>query len=285
MNLNRKILKNLKLLFFSLIFLIIIFLSISSFEYYRLDKDVRECDSISTFRDICLYNKARNYLLIDGDKAWKMCYYINDPDSENECYKTIILELTKSDIDKGVAWCGKIPSEKWRGECFFNLGLDYVNTSFSKAVEMCEKAEIYRVFCYHDVVGAISKLSSEDALKICGKQVDNLTRNSCFHGIGLHLTRYDLNKAMDTCDKISEESGKENCYHGIGWTLSETDLQKSLNICQNLKSSYSDKCLVGISWQIARTDREKAEEICLLSESLKEECLNYLEKDSNVKTD
>lgn len=284
MKLSGKILKNLKLLFISLIFIIILFLLISLIEYHKLDKNVRECESTGVFRDICLHNKAKNYLLNDEDKAWKMCYYINDPESENECYKSIILELTKSNLSKGEGWCGKILSEKWRGECFFNLALDYVNTSFDKAVGMCEKSEIYKVFCYHDVVGSISKLSPESALNICDKQTDGLTMESCFHGIGLHSGRFDWHKTIDICNQISKESGKENCYHGLGWALSESDLQETLNICQSLNQPYNNRCLVGASWQVARTDKEKAKEVCLLSGVFKEECLNHLTEEENVKT-
>ncbi|MBL7147672.1 MAG: hypothetical protein ISS82_02495 [Nanoarchaeota archaeon] len=282
---KKKFKKNLRLFFIPLLFLVLIFFIISIIDYYKLDKDVRFCDDTKVFRDICLQNKARNFVLTDEDKAWKLCYYISDSDSKNECYKSIILDLSKSDINKGVIWCGKIPSEKWRGECFFNLALDYVDINFDKATEMCEKSEIYRVFCYHDVVGAISKISSKDALNICSRQADNLTRKSCFHGIGVHLGRFDESKTIEICRGISEEFSKESCYHGLGWSLSETDLQKALNICQGFELPHKDKCLVGISWQIARTDEEKAKEICYLTGLLKEECLDYLNREKNVKSD
>lgn len=279
----KKIKKSLKLFFISLLFLILIFFIYSVIEYYRLDEDVRGCDSMGILRDICLQNRARSFVLIDESKAWKLCYYLSDSDTKNECYKSIILDLTKANISKAVIWCGKIPSEKWRGECFFNLALDYVDLNFNKAIEMCEKAEIYRVFCYHDVVGGISKLSSEDALNICKNKTDDTTRKSCFHGIGFHLGRFDQEKTISICSSITKEPSKESCYHGLGWSLSEIDLQKALNICQSFDSSYRDKCVVGASWQIAKKDKEKAREICLLSGLLKAECLDYLNQKENVK--
>lgn len=282
---KKDIKKNLKLFLLSLLFLLLFFLVTSLGGYYKLDKDVRKCDDTKILRDACLYNKARDYILTDEDKAWKLCYYIFDPDFKNECYKSIILDLSKINLSKGELGCGKVASKKWKGECFFNLGLDYVDTSFDKAIEMCEKAEVYRIFCYHDVVGAISKVSSDDALNICSKQDDNLTRKSCFHGIGLHLGRFDWHETISICNKIGEESAKENCYHGLGWALSETDLEKSLNTCQGFDSPYKDKCLVGISWQVAKKDKTKAREICILSGLLKEECLIHLDQKENVKTD
>ena len=147
--------KRLKLVAASLLFVFFLFFALSWIEHNKKDRDIRDCEK-EAFRDLCLHSRAKAFSVSDEARAWKLCFYISDYGLKNECYKDIVLSLGKANISEGLLLCGNIPAAKWRGECFFNIALDYVPISFDGAAAICEKAEVYRIFCYHDVVGAAS---------------------------------------------------------------------------------------------------------------------------------
>ena len=226
------------------------------------------------YRNTCLQLNARKLAVNDFDKAWKICNQINQDSLRDECYNNIVVEIGKENPEKAQQHCEKINSEKWRSECYFNMALFLTKTNIAKAFTICNKAEIYVPFCYHDVAGEASLINATKVINICEKQTDNLIKRTCFHGIGKYLGRNNPEKATIYCDKIKEKEFKETCYHGMGWGVSEAhNSSQGIEYCE--KIDFTDNCLIGVAWQVSKTDKKLSNKICekIINKRAKTECL------------
>jgi len=236
------------------------------------------------FKSTCLQLNAQKLAVNDFDRAWKICKQINQDSLRDECYNDIIVGIGKENLEEAQQHCEKINSEKWRGECYFNMALFLTKTDIVKAFAMCNKAEIFIPFCYHDVAGEASLINATKVVNICEKQTDNLIKRTCFHGIGKYLGRTNPEKAIIYCNKITEKEYKESCYHGMGWGISEINgSDKAIFYCRELKSDLIGNCLVGVAWQVSNKRPPIAENICrkIINKKLEDNCLSFISKNEN----
>ena len=239
------------------------------------------CNEFSEdYKYICLQLNAQKLAVNDFNSAWRICRQISQDASRDECFNDIIVATGKEKPEEAQQHCGEINSEKWRGECYFNMALFLTKTNITKAFAMCNEAEIYISHCYHDVAGEVSLINATKTLNICEKQTDDLIRRTCFHGIGKYLGRTNPEKAIVYCKNISNINGKKSCYHGAGWGMAEiniTNISYAISSCNNIESELKNSCFIGVAWKVSKNDEEKAKEICnnINGESIKKECLNF----------
>ena len=244
------------------------------------------CNEFSeNYKYICLQLNAQKLAVNDFNGAWKICKQINQDSLRDECYNNIVVEIGKEKPEEAHQHCGGINSEKWRGECYFNMALFLIKNNITKAFAMCDKAEIYIPFCYHDVAGEVSLINPTIALNICEKQTDNLIRRTCFHGIGKYLGRSEPDKAIIYCNQIKHIGYKETCYHGMGWGVSEiTNSSEAILYCKKIKSGFTGNCLVGVAWQLSYNRSKLAKNVCqmITNKNLRTDCLSYILKDEKI---
>ncbi len=116
--------------------------------------------------------------------------------------------------------CNKI-SEKYRPECYYNLGLYFVHTP---------------------------KENYQKGLSLCSKITDNFYKKNCFMGFGNGAISLNINDAKIAIKICSNAPGLENqisCRSGAGWILySSSDTRGSeAKVCANLSDTDSKKCI------------------------------------------
>jgi hypothetical protein len=228
-------------------------------------------------RDVCFHAAARQIAARDPAGAIPICDRLKAEELRWECHADVAEAAAPVDRNAADAICVGIPIVKWRGQCNFGMGLALAEIDAAFAFERCEKAEIFRDFCRHDVVGEIALVDFESAIALCAKEEgDTLTRKTCWHGIGKYLARRDVNEAAESCRRTTE-SWRTNCYHGLGWGAAERDPDAAVAACDTY-GVYRDNCRQGVAHQQKRSDPSRAVALCESIESAetKIRCLNFV---------
>lgn len=212
-------------------------------------------------QDTCFHTLARQVAARDPRQALTYCARVKDQELLWEC-QADTAEATAT-VDRAVALeiCAAVPSVKWRGQCHFGMGLALAETDAFYALSLCEKAEIFRDFCRHDVVGEVVLVDLEPGVQFCAREEgDTLTRKTCWHGIGKYLARRDFAEASAACLR-STPDWIGNCYHGVGWGAAERDPDGTLAKCETVQP-YHENCRQGVAHQLKRGDPQRALALC-----------------------
>ena len=237
----------------------------------RLARDVQ---------DICWQALARQQSTINVEEALGFCPRIKDEELRLECQSDIAEAIAHTDKARAIGLCTQIDSIKWRGQCHFGIGLALAETEPAYAMGRCEDAEIFKLFCRHDVVGEIALVNLPAAHEQCqiadeAAKTSELARKTCWHGIGKYLARRDIDEASQACDAATP-AWVGTCYHGLGWGAAERDVDATLSWCES--SKYPDNCRQGVAHQQKRADPARAVALCqsIQTESIRTRCLDFV---------
>ncbi|MES2638767.1 MAG: hypothetical protein V4850_04775 [Myxococcota bacterium] len=234
---------------------------------------------IEDVRDVCLQALARQSAARDPAGALQVCERIGDSELRLECEADVAESVSPIDRDAADRICAAIPVVKWRGQCYFGMGLALAEIDPEYALARCEKAEAFRDFCRHDVVGEVALEGLEPAVAFCAKEEgDPLTRKTCWHGIGKYVARRDFAEAASACDR-STEAWRSNCFHGVGWGAAERDPDATLAACSKLPA-HADSCRQGVAHQLKRFDPARGIALCesIGTASIRDRCLTFLKR-------
>ncbi len=236
------------------------------------------CEAMAdAVRDTCFQALARQSAARDPDGALQICAGVFDEELRWECHADVAEAAAAVDRAAAAAICVGIPKVKWRGQCNFGIGLALAEIDSAAALESCEKSEIFRDFCRHDVVGEVALVDVDAAVAFCAREEgDPLTRSTCWHGIGKYLARRDAGEARAACDR-STVSWRDNCFHGVGWGAAERDADQALSACAGF-GGYADNCRHGVAAQLKRFDPTRAVALCeaLGSPAVRTRCLDFV---------
>lgn len=227
--------------------------------------------------DVCFHQLAYQTGARDPMGSLPICDRIVDEETRLEC-RSDIAELS-APVDREVAAsiCVALDSVKWRGQCYFGVGLALAELDPDYALAQCERAEAYRDFCRHDVVGEVALESLAPAVAFCAREEgDTLTRKTCWHGIGKYLARRSFDEAAAACQQSTPE-WRGNCFHGVGWGAAERDPDSTLLSCDQM-GIYRDNCRQGVGHQLKRADASRAVEVCesIVDAAIRQRCLNFV---------
>lgn len=231
------------------------------------------------YRDLCYQTAARQTGARDPVGAIEVCKKITKEDLMFECQADVAEASAVVDRSFGEGLCPTIPSVKWRGQCHFGMGLALAEVDSSVALGMCEKAEIFRDFCRHDVVGEVALVDLDAAVAFCSREEgDTLTRKTCWHGIGKYIARRDQDEAAAACD-LATASWRGNCYHGLGWGSAERDADAATAGCEK-RGIYRDNCRQGVAYQQLRFDPARSVALCetIKDDTIKAKCLGWVRR-------
>lgn len=228
-------------------------------------------------RDVCFHQLAYQGGARDPMGSLPICDLIVDEETRLEC-RSDIAELS-APVDREVAAtiCAGLESVKWRGQCHFGIGLALAETDPEYALAQCEKAEVFRDFCRHDVVGEVALEDLAPAVAFCAREEgDTLTRKTCWHGIGKYLARRSFDEAVAACGQSTLE-WRANCFHGLGWGAAERDPDATLVACDR-QGIYRDNCRQGVAHQLKRADPSRAVSVCesIVDAGVRQRCLNFV---------
>ncbi len=236
------------------------------------------CDGMAeAVRATCYQALARQTAARDPEGALAVCARIADEDLRLECHSDVAEAAAPVDRAAAEQICAAIPRVKWRGQCHFGMGLALAELDPPDALGRCEKAEIFRDFCRHDVVGEVALVALEPAVAFCAREEgDDLTRKTCWHGVGKYLARRDAREAAAACGGATE-AWRGNCFHGVGWGAAERDADAALAACGGF-AGYADNCRAGVAYQLKRFDPERAVSLCesIGSERVRARCLAFV---------
>lgn len=230
-------------------------------------------------RDVCFQSLARQLAAGDPDGALAVCDEIGDEELRLECHADVAEVLGPTELAAAEAICDRIDRVKWRGQCHFGIGLARAHEDPPSALGQCEKAETFRDFCRHDVVGTVSEVNLDAAVAFCAREEgDTLTRKTCWHGIGKYLARRDFDEAVAACGR-STEQWRSNCFHGLGWGAAERDPDATLAACARLPE-FADSCRQGVAYELKRADPQRAITLCssLQTEAIRTRCLDFVRR-------
>lgn len=239
----------------------------------RASCDARPAD----LRDVCLQALARQSAARDPDAAVAICGDIQDAQLAEECRADVAEAVAPVDREVGERICGTLQTVKWRGQCHFGMGLALAEEDIPYAMGRCEKAEAFRDFCRHDVIGEAALEDLDGAVGECAQEEgDTLTRKTCWHGIGKYLARRDVTEAASACARTTEQ-WRGNCFHGLGWGAAERDPDAALSACAGF-APYADNCRQGVAHQLKRFDPPRAVALCesIATSSIRERCLAFV---------
>ncbi|MDP2307264.1 MAG: hypothetical protein Q8P18_14655 [Pseudomonadota bacterium] len=230
-------------------------------------------------RDVCLQALARQSAARDPSGALQVCARIADAELRLECESDVAEAVSPIDRDAADRICAAIPAVKWRGQCYFGMGLALAEIDPAYALERCEKSEAFRDFCRHDVVGEVALEGLEPAVTFCAKEEgDSLTRKTCWHGIGKYIARRDFSEAAAACGRATD-AWRSNCFHGVGWGAAERDPDATLTACTALPA-HADSCRQGVAHQLKRFDPARGIALCesIGTASIRARCLTFLKR-------
>lgn len=231
------------------------------------------------YRDLCYQTAARQTGARDPEGAVQVCEKIAKEELRLECFADVAEASAVVDRSFGERFCPTIPSVKWRGQCHFGMGLALAEVDSATALGLCEKAEIFRDFCRHDVVGEVALVDLNAAVAFCAREDgDILTRKTCWHGIGKYIARRDQDEAAAACEQTTP-SWRSNCYHGLGWGSAERDVDAALAGCER-RGAYRDSCRQGVAYQQLRFDPARSVALCesIHDDTIKAKCLDWVRR-------
>lgn len=230
-------------------------------------------------RDRCWQALARQQAPADPSEALAICAEIAEVELSLECRADVAASVADRDVAAASSICQAIDRPKWRGQCHFGIGLALAERDPEAAMARCDRAEVFRDFCRHDVVGEAALAAAEAAIAICAREEgDPLTRKTCWHGIGKYLARRDLAEAQGACARATP-AWRSNCAHGAGWGAAERDATAALAGCAQWPE-HADSCRQGVAHQLRRAEPERATDICnaIATASVRARCLDFVSR-------
>ena len=242
------------------------------------------CSKMATMvRDVCWQALARQQAEVDGDGALSVCAQVVDPELKLECADDVAESITLRDRAGAEAICNAVTDRKWRGQCWFGVGLAWAETDSAYALARCAKAEAFERFCRHDVVGEVSLVNLDAGVAFCAqgeieKADDPLARKTCWHGIAKYLARRDIHEAAAACGRATE-SWRGTCFHGLGWGAAERDPDGTLATCAEF-GSYADYCQQGVAYELKRADATRAMALCeaIGTATIRDRCVEFVSR-------
>ena len=242
------------------------------------------CQSMATIvQDVCWQSLSRQQAEVDTDGALDVCGRISDAELRLECVDDVAEAITLRDRPRSEAICSAVTDRKWRGQCWFGLGLAWAPRDSAYALGRCQHAEAFERFCRHDVVGEVGLVDIDAAVAFCTqgeveKAGDDLTRKTCWHGIAKYLARRDVHEAAAACGRATAE-WRGTCFHGLGWGASERDPDGTLAACPEF-GEYADYCRQGVAHQLKRSDPTRALALCqsIPSDAVRTRCVEFVER-------
>lgn len=230
-----------------------------------------------SLRDVCFHALARQGAARDPRASLQICQEVRDEELRLEC-RSDVAEAT-APVDRAIAEaiCLEIDSIKWRGQCHFGIGLAMAEIDSAYALGRCEKAEVFRDFCRHDVVGEVALVDLEAAVAFCAREEgDTLTRKTCWHGIGKYIARRSFEEAAQACGRTTPQ-WMGNCFHGVGWGAAERDPEATLEACEG-QGAFRDNCRQGVAHQLKRADPSRAVSLCesIVDQTIRARCLAFV---------
>ena len=107
---------------------------------------------------MCWQALARQQATADPEGAIAICAKVTDPELKLECVDDIAEATTLGDRAGAERICNGVEDRKWRGQCWFGIGLAWAETDADYALSRCDSAEAFERFCRHDVVGEAVEL-------------------------------------------------------------------------------------------------------------------------------
>lgn len=233
----------------------------------------------SDLQDVCWQALARQTGASDPDGALLLCPRIRDEELQLECRSDVAESISEKDRQKAESICQRIDSIKWRGQCNFGIGLALAETDPEYALSRCDHAEIFKLFCRHDVNGEVALVNTPFAIGFCAREEGSeLQRKTCWHGIGKYLARRDIFEAQRACEQTTL-IWRGNCFHGMGWGAAERDVEAALKDCEKM-GEYSNNCRQGVAYQQKRSDPERAIQLCtsIPDERIQSRCLEFVRR-------
>jgi hypothetical protein len=230
-------------------------------------------------RDRCWQALARQQAPADPSQALAICGEIAEAELALECRADVAEVTAGRDEDAASTICDAVASTKWRGQCHFGIGLALAERAPQAAMARCDRAEVFRDFCRHDVVGEAALQDVEAAVAICAREEgDVLARKTCWHGIGKYLARRAIAEAEAACARATP-SWRSNCAHGAGWGAAERDATTALAACASWPE-HADSCRQGVAHQLRRSEPERAQDIFtgIATESIRARCLDFVSR-------
>ncbi len=238
------------------------------------------CAGLATeVQDICWQALARQQGAADPEAALALCPKIQDAELRLECSSDVAEAVAPLNRLRAEQICDTIESVKWRGQCHFGTGLALAELDPPYAMSRCEHAEIFKLFCRHDVVGEIALVNVDFAVQTCAKEEGGeLQRKTCWHGIGKYLARRDMGEAEQACNRTTP-AWTSNCYHGLGWGAAERDVEAALQGCEKF-ASWRENCRQGVAHQQKRVDPDRALSLCqsIVDERIRTRCLDFVSR-------
>ncbi len=239
----------------------------------------------ASVQDLCWQSLARQEAAQSGgrpDGALSTCDRIRDAEMQTECRSDVAEATAPADRDRAAAICAGISAVKWRGQCNFGIGLALAEIDPPDAFARCDQAEIFRLFCRHDVIGEIALADTPAAHALCTRDDTpdhtDLARKTCWHGVGKYLARRDAAEAARACQDATP-AWIGACFHGLGWGAAERDPDATLSFCEQ-QGEWRDPCRQGVAHQQKRTDPERALALCksIGTESVRRRCLEFVQR-------
>jgi hypothetical protein len=238
------------------------------------------CEGLATdVQDICWQALARQQGAVDPEAALALCPKIQDKELRLECSSDVAEAVAPVSRQRAEQICDTIDSVKWRGQCHFGTGLALAELDPGYAMGRCEHAEIFKLFCRHDVVGEIALVNVDFAVQTCAKEEGGeLQRKTCWHGIGKYLARRDMTEAEQACNRTTPQ-WVGNCYHGLGWGAAERDVEAALKGCEKF-GSWRENCRQGVAHQQKRVDPDRALSLCqsIVDERIRTRCIDFVSR-------
>lgn len=242
------------------------------------------CQGMSKMvQDVCFQSLSRQQAEVDTEGALGVCAEIIDRELGLECVDDVAEAITLRERARAERICLGVEDRKWRGQCWFGVGLAWAETDPEYALERCDYAEAFERFCRHDVVGEVSLVNLDAGVAFCARGEveradDDLTRKTCWHGIAKYLARRDLREAAGACERATEQ-WRGTCVHGAGWGASERDPDRTLASCPEL-GQYADYCRQGVAHQLKRADPTRALALCeaIATQKVRSRCVEFVER-------
>lgn len=242
------------------------------------------CAAMATVvQDVCWQALARQQAEVDADGALDVCTHVADRELGLECVDDVAESITLRDRARAESICLGVADRKWRGQCWFGVGLAWAETDSAYALSRCAHAEAFERFCRHDVVGEVSLVNLDAGVAFCTqgeveKADDPLARKTCWHGIAKYLARRDIHEAAAACGRATE-SWRGTCFHGLGWGAAERDPDGTLATCAEF-GPYADHCQQGVAYELKRADPTRAMALCeaIGTPALRDRCVEFVSR-------
>lgn len=234
-------------------------------------------------QDVCWQSLSRQQAEVDPEGALGVCAEITEAELKLECVDDVAEAITLADRGRAEQICFGVEDRKWRGQCWFGVGLAWAETDPEYALGTCANAEAFERFCRHDVVGEVSLVNLDAAVAFCARGEseqadDELTRKTCWHGIAKYLARRDVHEAAGACARATEQ-WRGTCFHGLGWGGAERSPEETLAACPGF-GTYADYCRQGVAHELKRGDPTRALALCesIGTDKVRRRCVEFVER-------